>query len=91
MQREAMLYCPACARLTHHASQGRYDHMGALKAVEERCLRCGRTDAGHEIPPDAEIAAVALSPLEHDRCRYHRWRWRRGELTEYPPTPGVWG
>lgn len=86
---EVRLYCAACAALTHHVAQGRYDHMGSLRAVDERCLRCGRTDTGHEIPQNAEVSPVELSPLEIAYCRYHSLRFDRGELTEFPWSGGV--
>lgn len=91
MQGNIQLFCPRCAAFTHHASQGRYDHMGALQRIDERCLRCGRTEPGHEIPNDASIDTGGLTQMERCRCYYQRHRVATGQLTEWPGGPGVWG
>lgn len=69
------LYCDKCERFRPHTAEG---------ATAAKCDECGKVrDASFEF---GEVTNIQLW-----RCRYHRWRWRRGELTEYPPTPGVWG
>ena len=100
MRSSTLLFCPQCVSVTHHATQGRYDHWGHLSGTTDKCLRCGNevtVGTGHEAPAaDPPPVTACLSDTEIARCLYQRHRVETGSLNEGPgeawdATPGVWG
>ena len=100
MRSSMLLFCTKCESVTHHATQGRYDHWGHLSGTTDRCLRCGNeatVGGGHEAPAaDPPPVTACLSEAEIARCLYQQHLVVTGGLTEWPgdwwdATPGVWG
>ena len=92
MPANVLLWCPRCEQFEKHLRQGKYDSLGHLVSVVERCCVCAHESQSHE-PPVADPPPVtgALSDLEIARGKFVRRLIARGVFSDYPHEPGVWG
>lgn len=81
MPANVLLYCPRCNQFEQHLRQGKYDYLGHLVSVVERCCVCAHENGNHELP--ATVAAPnELSRLQIMRCYYMKHLVLSGALNE---------
>ncbi len=95
MPANVLLWCSRCEQFQSHLRQGKYDYLGHLVSMVERCRVCAHENGNHELPATVD-APNELSRLQIAYCWYYRHLITTGRLTEWPgdwrdATPGVWG
>jgi len=92
MPANVLLYCSRCEQFEKHVRQGKYDYLGHLVSVVERCCVCAHESQSHEAPAAAPPPVTeALTDMEIARGRFVRRLIARGVFSDYPHEPGVWG
>ncbi len=92
MAANVLLYCSRCGNFEKHLRQGKYNSLGHLVSVVERCCVCAHEGQSHEAPAaDPPLTVAPLTDLEICRCLFVRRLIARGVFSDYPHEPGVWG
>lgn len=92
MQANVLLYCSRCEQFEKHLRQGKYDYLGHLVSVVERCCVCAHESQSHEPPvADPPLLLPPLTDLEICRCLFIRRLIARGVFSDTIADPGVWG